>query len=151
MFCTSRKAGGAYCGPNSPGSGAILPGSTSISYRKLSNYSDVSIANSAVSEHQPQYCITYQRHRKMLPQREAPFCAWYRGHTFSHCKDSRCLQKANAYTHTCTYKSSLNNSHHVLWPQQNTQTRGRVLDPPLPMPLHIHEALGKCHLQAPQQ
>ena len=31
VFCTSNKAGGAYCGPNSPGSGAILPGSTSIS------------------------------------------------------------------------------------------------------------------------
>ena len=95
------------------------------------------------SDHQPQYCITYQRHRKMFPQREAPFCAWYRGCTFSHCKDSRCLQKANAYTHTCTYKSSLNNSHHVLWPQQNTQTRDGALDPPLPMPLHMHEALAR--------
>ena len=94
------------------------------------------------SDHQPQYWITYQRRRKMLPQREAPLCAWYKGRTFSHCKD---FQKANAYTHTCTYKSSLNNSHHVLWPQQNTQTRDGALDPPLPMPLHMHEALGKCH------
>ena len=81
--------------------------------------------------------------------REAPFCAWYRGRTFSHCKDSRCLQKANAYTHTCTYKSSLNNSHHALWPQQNNETREGALAPPLPMPLHMHEALenvaGKHH------
>ena len=85
----------------------------------------------------------------MIPQKEAPFCAWYRGRTFSHCKDSRCLQKANAYTHTCTYKSSLNNSHHVLWPQQNNETREGALAPPLPMPLHMHEALenvaGKHH------
>ena len=59
------------------------------------------------SDHQPQYCITYQKRRKMLPQREAALGTEV---VLFHTAKTPDAYKGHVYKHTCTYKSSLNNS-----------------------------------------